>query len=53
MYINMSSPTAEALVSVATGKTDAGDLKLVAVFKPSMDTVKFAERIHVDVFGNV
>jgi len=29
----------------------AEDLKKVAVFKPSTDTAKFAERIYVDVFG--
>jgi NitT/TauT family transport system substrate-binding protein len=34
-------------------KTYADDLKLVSVFKPSTDTAKFAERIYVDVFGNV
>jgi NitT/TauT family transport system substrate-binding protein len=34
-------------------KAYADDLKLVSVFKPSTDTTKFAERIYVDVFGNV
>lgn len=32
-------------------KSYADDLKLVSVFKPSTDTTKFAERIHVDLFG--
>jgi NitT/TauT family transport system substrate-binding protein len=32
-------------------KAYADDLKTVAVFKPSTDTAKFAERIYVDVFG--
>jgi NitT/TauT family transport system substrate-binding protein len=49
----MSSPTGEALESIASGKTDADDLKLVSVFKPSADTAEFAERIYDDVFGNV
>src|SRR6201996_5556038 len=34
-------------------KAYADDLKLVSVFKPSTDTTKLAERIYVDVFGNV
>ena len=34
-------------------KAYADDLKTVSVFKPSTDTTKFAERIYVDVFGNV
>jgi NitT/TauT family transport system substrate-binding protein len=32
-------------------KAYADDLKLVSVFKPSTDTLKFAERIYVDVFS--
>ncbi|MGO4714453.1 ABC transporter substrate-binding protein [Bradyrhizobium sp. 2TAF24] len=32
-------------------KAYADDLKRVAVFKPSTDTAKFAERIYVDVLG--
>jgi NitT/TauT family transport system substrate-binding protein len=32
-------------------KAYADDLKLVSVFKPSIDTMKFAERIYVDVSG--
>jgi hypothetical protein len=53
MCVNMSSPTDRVLESIATGKTDADDLKLVSVFKPSTDTAKFAERIYVDVFDKV
>jgi hypothetical protein len=53
MCINMSSPTDEVLESIATGRTDADDLKLISVLKPSTDTTKFADRIYVDVFGNV
>jgi NitT/TauT family transport system substrate-binding protein len=52
MCINMSSPTDEVLESIATGKTDADDLKLVSAFRPGTDTAKFAERIYVDVFSN-
>jgi hypothetical protein len=50
MCINMSSPADEVLESIATGRTDADDLKLVSVFKPNTDTAKLAERIYVDVF---
>jgi len=32
-------------------KAYADDLKQVAVFKPSTDTTRFAERIYVDIFG--
>ncbi len=34
-------------------KAYADDLKLVSVFKPGIDTTKFAERIYVDVFRDV
>jgi NitT/TauT family transport system substrate-binding protein len=33
------------------GATDADDLKLVSVSKPSTETAKFAEWIYVDIFG--
>jgi hypothetical protein len=53
MCNNMSLPADQLLESIATGKTDADDLKLVSVFKPGTDAAKFAERTYVDVFDNV
>jgi hypothetical protein len=53
MCINMSSPTGQLLERIAMGKTDADDPKRVSVFKSGTDTVKFAERIYVDVFDKV
>ena len=42
-------PTGEVLKREL--KAYADDLKAISVFKPSTDTVKFAERIYVDVFA--
>src|ERR1700712_4289444 len=46
---NDHHPVGEVLKRELQGYAE--DLKKVAVFKPSTDTAKFAERIYVDVFG--